>query len=261
MRYPKKRVIYESFDTDFLSGESCPPRAADYSEPRFFRRALSFVLYRLIATPIAFLHSRLVLRQRVIGRERLKGQSGFLLVGNHNEACGDAFSPSVVAFPRKTYVIVHRDNTSKPFLRSVTPSLGAIPVPQGIREARAFSERVGELIARGSAVAVYPEAHLWQKCSFLRPFELGAFDPAVRGGFPVFSMTRVYKRHRLFGYVTRLYIDGPFVADSSLSRSSAAAELAARVGEKMEERLKEGDVCIIEYVTAEKADTNNESEK
>lgn len=290
-RYPKRVRYYREYTDDFIGSGESRTLSFDYcSDRRFGFRLGSFVLYRLIATPIAFLHSSLVLRQRVKGRDKLrafrrevkrmkreaqKGECasasvsknasdgagvsteksaptpGVLLVCNHSERVGDAFTPSVAAFPVRTHVVVHPDNLALPVLGRLTAMLGAIPVPHDLPSARDFSRSVCDKLERGHAVAVYPEAHLWEKYTGIRPFADSALDPAVRCGAPVFACTRVYLRRPIVGYVTRLYIDGPFYPDASLSRSAACRELSARVRERMQERVKESNVEVIKYIKEE----------
>lgn len=300
-RYPKRVRCYREYTDDFIGSSERRDVSFDYFADRTLGyRIGSFVLYRLIATPIAFLHSALFIRQRVLGRDKLRAYRrevkrynagrkngrmtngarknariengimkngtpragvsedkpreitpGVLLVCNHSERVGDAFTPSVVAFPVRTHVVVHPDNLALPVLGRLTSMLGAIPVPHDLPSARCFSRSVADKLARGHAVAVYPEAHLWEKYTGIRPFADSALDPAVRCGAPVFTCTRVYLRCPVVGYVTRLYIDGPFYPDPSLPRSAACRELSERVRTRMQERASESNVEVIKYIKEE----------
>ncbi len=248
-KYPKGVRYYDSLTDDF---QSCKrPKKIDksyeYINNGVIYRALSFILYRFVATPIGFIHAKAALRARTVGRRRLRGKRGYILVLNHTETVGDAFAPSLTAFPARVHVVVHPDNVSLPVLGALTPMLGALPVPSDLGGARNLSLAVERRLSEGGVVAVYPEAHVWDKHTSLRPFDVGAFDFSVRNGAPVYSATRVYRRHRIFGYVTRIYIDGPFYPDATLSRSEAARRLCDEVREKMSERCLLNDINIIEY--------------
>ena len=320
-RYPKRVRCYREYTDDFIgSGEGRDVSFDYFADRTLGYRIGSFVLYRLIATPIAFLHSALFIRQRVLGRDKLRtyrrevkranggranegrkhgarknartengriedgrkkngrmkngtpsaGVSadkpreitpGVLLVCNHSERVGDAFTPSVVAFPVRTHVVVHPDNLALPVLGRLTSMLGAIPVPHDLPSARCFSRSVADKLARGHAVAVYPEAHLWEKYTGIRPFADSALDPAVRCGAPVFTCPRVYLRRPVVGYVTRLYIDGPFYPDPSLPRSAACRELSERVRTRMQERASESNVEVIKYIKEENLEEKIPEEK
>lgn len=256
-KYPKKIRYYTDFDTDFIGSGVAREFDFDYSAcDRLLFRIGAFILYRLIATPVAFLHSALVLRQRVIGRKKLRGVKGGILVLNHTERIGDAFTPSVISFPTRCFVVVHADNLSLPVLGGVTSMLGAVPIPHDRKSAREYSLSIEKKLRRGDLVAIYPEAHLWEKYSGIRPFKDAALDPAVRNNAPVFACTRVYKKSRILGYKTRLYIDGPFYADVEKTRSAAARELSRLVHGIMTERAAESNVEVIRY---EKRGTENQT--
>ena len=175
-----------------------------------------------------------------------KGQ-GFVLVGNHTQPVGDAFSSNMVAFPTRTHVVVHPDNLRLPVVGRLTPYLGAIPIPNGIREARAFSEELSELLLSGRAVAIFPEAHVWPFFTGLRTFKKGALDIAVRANVPAYTFTRVYRKSRVFGFKCIVYIDGPFYPSQELSRGEAEAALSDGLFAVMAERTKESDVQVVEY--------------
>lgn len=314
--YPKRVRCYREYTDDFIGSGEGRDVSFDYFADRSLGfRIGSFVLYRLIATPIAFLHSALFIRQRVLGRGKIRAcrrevkransgrkngrranagrknggiengriengrtknvtpsagvsadglreiTPGVLLVCNHSERVGDAFTPSVVAFPVRTHVVVHPDNLALPVLGRLTSMLGAIPVPHDLPSARCFSRSVADKLARGHAVAVYPEAHLWEKYTGIRPFADSALDPAVSCGAPVFTCTRVYLRRPVVGYVTRLYIDGPFYPDPSLPRSAACRELSERLRTRMKERAGESNVEVIKYIKEESPEERISEEK
>lgn len=254
-RYPKRTLYYNSFEGEFVdpvSAEKRIDKSYKYIRKNPLWRAAAFVAYRLIATPAAFVYTKLFLRQKTVGRSKLRGHRSFMLYCSHNEPVGDAFTPAMISFPRKAYVVVSPANVLLPVIGRVNPMLGALPTPSDLRAARNFQLAIDELLRGRCAVTVYPEAHVWPKCSFVRPFATGAFDPAVRSGAAVFCATRVYKRSRFFGYKCRVYIDGPFYPNTDLSRSAAAADLCDAVRRTMSERMRdEGEVEIIRYLKSE----------
>lgn len=252
-RYPKCTRIYKSFSDDFVGStkKSAVPEDYKYIRTSFFFRAKSFVLYRLVATPIAFIYSKLFMRERIIGKKRLRSFKSYVLIGNHTQKIADAFTPSVISFPKKTHVIVHADNVTLPVLKRLTPALGAMPLPSGIKSARAFLKATEQHLTNGEVITVYPEAHVWSYYTGLRPFTKGALDIAVRQGIPVFSFTRVYKKSRVFGFRCEIYVDGPFFPSRELSRADAERELSSTVFSKMNERVALSTVEVIEYKKAE----------
>lgn len=248
MPYPKKTIYYTDPSHDFVGdGESTPLcRGYRYINDSPWARFGSTVLYRGIATPIAFLHNKLFLCERIVGREILPREGGYFLFLNHTETVGDAFTPSLAAFPRRVYVVVHPDNLSWGAVAELTPALGALPLPSDRCAAREFGAAIRRRLSEGGVIAVYPEAHVWPKCSFIRPFEDGAFDLARMFGAPVYTATRVYRKSAL-GYRTVVYIDGPFEFDSSLGRREGRDRLCREVRDTMEKRSASGDVEVYRY--------------
>ena len=59
--------------------------------------------------------------------KQVKGE-GFYLYGNHTRGL-DAIIPSVVAFPKRAYVIAGPDVVSIKGLKTIVMLLGAIPIP------------------------------------------------------------------------------------------------------------------------------------
>ncbi len=246
----KKIRYYNNYDTDFEGGSREPMTVGeDYVYIRRGRgaRILDFILYRLLATPIAFIYTKLILRERIIGREVLKGKRGFLLYALHNEVVGDAFTPSVAVFPRKCCTVVHPDNVSMPVLGRLNRHLGAIPTPSGVRAARSFADSIGERLADGCAVCIYPEGHVWQGCKDVRPFDSTSFSLAVKHNYPAYTLTRTYRKKK-HGYRVITYIDGPFEPDMSLFPRDAREKLKDEVTNMMKERALLSDAEPIKYI-------------
>lgn len=248
-KYPKRTVRLDEAvcdDTDFaekkIDGEY------DYLKRSLPKRILRFLLWRIVAPLPAFIYTKLVMRDKYIGKEKLKsvGKGGYFLYGNHTHGGLDAISPHILIFPRYCYLIASSKNMSMPIIGSATTYLGVIPLPTERSAVRNFSAAVAKRIEEGAAVAVYPEAHLLPYFTEIREFDDTPFSYPVRLGAPVFVMTRVYKRGH-FGVKRYLYIDGPFYPDVSLSAADARAKLCREVREVMETRAKLSDVEVIRY--------------
>ncbi len=85
-----------------------------------FRKIAEFLVYRVIMTPVAALWCKIKYRAKIVGREKLRtcGRFGYFLYGNHTLMDGDAFLPSLCAFPKKTMVVVNADNLSVPVTKT-----------------------------------------------------------------------------------------------------------------------------------------------
>ena len=250
----KDRVIYYRDENEEFSGTDFHGRRVD-ADYEYVRDGIGEkLLYNVIARPAAFLYSKLVLRQKTVGREKLglcKG-AGVYVYGNHTQNTGDPFVPNVFLFPRRVYFIVHPDNVSIPVLGRFTPALGALPLPGNMKAYRNFLSTLDRRVGEGGAVVVYPEAHIWPYYTKIRDFPDTSFGYPCRRGTPVFCFTNTYKKSRIFKKPRVItYIDGPFYPDESLPERARTKDLRDRVYSAMCERAKLSDCEYIRYIKKE----------
>ena len=258
----KRRIIYyEDELNDEFSVAQITPRKIDesyvYYHSSLFKRLTHFFWYRIVFTPIAFFYTKLKHRHRVIGRKKLKPfkKSGYFIYGNHTQDIGDAFIPNMLSVPQDSYVIVHPNNVSMPFLGKITPSLGALPLPDGMGAYKNFMSAIEKRIDEGCAIVIYPEAHIWPYYTGIRPFGDASFAYPIRLDTPVFCFTNTYQKRRLSKkpkIVT--YVDGPFYAVEGNAKEKRA-QLRDTVYDTMRQRARESTVEFIKYV---KRDSTND---
>ena len=243
---------YKSFNEDFDGGDM-RERVIDgsyrYERKNVFYRLWSWFLYRCVAAPCAFLYTKLKFRERYIGKDKLKPyrKVGYFIFGNHTQPVADAFTPNMLGYPKRCHVVISSKNFSLPVLGPVLPELGGIPTPTERSAIRPFARAIKDVIAKGRTVAIYPEAHLWPYCSFIRPFPDVSFDYPVRFNAPSFSFTRVYKRRGKRGVRCEIYIDGPFFPDEGISPREARAGLRDKVYSAMQKRAELNEVEVVSY--------------
>ena len=253
---PKIRYYTDERNDDFSGFHRTPIRidgSYRYLHENPFWKAAEFLVYRVMMTPVAALWCRLKYRVRFVGREKLRccAGSGLFLYGNHTLTDGDAFLPSVCLFPQKTVVVVNADNLSVPLTRKWIELSGAVPVPNELSGSRPFLNALEKHTRLGHAVMIYPEAHLWPFCPFIRDYPADAFRYPVRLGMPSYSMTVVHRKpanpRRKNPDVT-VYVDGPFYPDSSLPCRAQAHDLRDRIHAVMTEHAKESDFEKYRYI-------------
>ena len=256
---PKIRY-YTNEATDDFSGIRRTPIRIDASYRYLHKNPLwklvEFLVYRVIMTPIAALWCRIRYRARIVGKEKLRacGKFGCFLYGNHTLMDGDAFLPSLCSFPKKTMVVVNADNLSVPLTRRWIELCGAIPVPNEASGTRHFLEALEKHTLLGHAVMIYPEAHLWPYCPFIRDFSPASFRYPVRFGMPSFAVTvtcRTPANPRRRHPDVTVYIDGPFYADPDLSDRERAQSLRDMVRGAMLERAENTNYEKYRYVRKE----------
>ena len=255
----KRKVIYYSDElNDEFSVAQIEPRRIDkdyvYVHTSRFKRFTHFFWYRIVATPIAYLYCKCVFGHRIKGARKVKkiGNQGFFIYGNHTQDIADAFIPSMVTMPVNVYVIVHANNVSMPVLGKVTPSLGALPLPDDITAYKNFKNAIETRIEEKKCVAVYPEAHIWPYYTKIRPFPDTSFDYPAKLGAPVFAFTNTYHKRRFFKHPRIVtYVDGPFFPDMEKPVRKRMKELRDKVYNVMCRRAKLSDHVQIKYIKRE----------
>lgn len=255
MKKREKKIIYYTDElNDEFAGDNITPKKIDgswkYEHKSLWKRFTHFFWYRLVAVPIYFIYLKLKFHHTIKNRKVIKSsrKTGYFMYANHTQPLADAAIPTFVAWPKTTYVIVHPNNVSMPFLGRVTPSMGALPLPDDFNAQRNFIKAIEHKIEKKKAVHIYPEAHIWPYYTGIRPFVDASFHYPIKYDTPVFSFTNTYQK-RKFSKKPRLvtYVDGPFYADKSLSPKEQRRQLRDMVYNAMVERAKCSDVEFIEY--------------
>ncbi|MBQ8392866.1 MAG: 1-acyl-sn-glycerol-3-phosphate acyltransferase [Clostridia bacterium] len=254
----EKIIYYDDEKNNEFSGITKNTVSVDksfrYIKKGFFHSALTFIVYRIIMTPIAYLWSKLkfglkVKNKKVLSQHR---KEGYFIFSNHTLMAGDAFIPNVYAFPKKVYMVVHPDNISTKGTKGFIMMCGAIPTPTSIDGYRGFLSAVEQRIREGGAVCVYPEAHIWPYYTKIRDFSDTSFAYPVKLDAPVFSATVTYTKRRLRKTPkATVYIDGPFYPCKELKPREAQKELRNRVYSTMVDRSNHSTYERIKYVKRE----------
>jgi len=255
----KRKVIYytDEMNDEFSTAEITPRKIDEsyvYIHTSLFKRFTHFFWYRIVATPIAFLYVKLTFGQRTRGREKLKKHrhDGYFMYGNHTQDIGDPFIPNVITFAKTVYIVVHANNVSMPVLGKITPSLGALPVPEGMQAYKNFLSAIETRIGQGHCVTIYPEAHIWPYYTKIRNFPDTSFAYPAKQGTPVYCFTNTYHKRKFFKHPRIItYIDGPFYPNMDLPIRERKKELRDRVYDSMCRRAATSDHVQIRYIKQE----------
>ncbi len=254
-----EKVIYYSDElNDDFAGTNIKevplPPDFKYTGHGPFWKALSFFIYRIIATPVAYLVCKLHYGVKYVNRKALKKcKGGYFLYINHTMVAGDAFNPSIAAFPKKTDIIVSNDAVSNGFLRVVVPMLGGMPVPGGLKQVLKFKKAIDESYEKGHCITIYPEAHIWKYYTGIRPFTDVSFKYPAELDAPVYCATVTYKRRKFIKRPkAEVFIDGPFYADAAAPMKTRQKQLRDAVYNTMVARAENSNCEYIKYVRKEK---------
>ena len=154
-----EKVLYYSSETkDDFAGNAIEHKDLPASYEFFFKnpiaRAAAFLLYYLVGLPFGFFFQKIVYREKIVGREKLKPyrKTGYFLYGNHTREAGDAYCPGRIAFPKKAHIIANADCMNIPGIRFMVKAFGAIPIPLSLAKMKAFVKAVERLEGEGKTL-------------------------------------------------------------------------------------------------------------
>ncbi len=255
IKFPIKTVYYEDELNDEFSKAVIEAKQIDesykYISKNPFWKLIRFFFYRVIATPFAFIYTKLTLRLKIKNKNALKQckKTGYFLYLNHTQETADAFIPSVAAFPKGVYTVVHPANVSIKVLGRINPYLGALPTPTALRATRNFKNAIERRLLEKNVIAIYPEAHIWPFYTGIRNFPDTSFNFPVMYNEASFSLTTTYKSRGDSKKPKAVsYIDGPFYPNMELHPRERAKDLRDRIYNAMLERSKESDCEYIKYI-------------
>lgn len=254
-RDPVKTFYYTDERNQEFSGIKRSAKVIDENYPFIHKnplwRAASFVVLRLFVTPFAYLFCKAKHGMRIHNKQVLRPYrgKGLFLFGNHTQVPGDGFMQALVAFPMRSYAVVNADNVALRGTENLMQMIGALPLPTTLKGYRPFIEAMRFRLKQGSAVSIYPEAHIWPYYTGIRDFPATAFQYPVKEGAPSFSFTVTYhaRKHRKTPRID-VYIDGPFLPDEALKPKDAAQKLRDEVHRAMKARAACSDMEYYRYL-------------
>lgn len=255
----RRKIIYYSdeLNDEFSLAQITPQKINGnyrYIHSSLLKKFTHFFWYRIIFTPIAFLYTKFVFHHKIIGKDAFNKckDSGYFVYGNHTQDIGDAFIPNMINIPQENYFIVHPNNVSMPIMGHITPSLGALPLPDDMAAYRNFLRAIETRINQKKSIVIYPEAHIWPFYTKIRPFSDASFSYPIKYGVPAFCFTNTYQKRKWSkkpNIVT--YIDGPFYPNPALSAKEQRSYLRDQIYNCMCDRAKKSTVVKIEYIKRE----------
>lgn len=237
----QKRVIYYSdFNNDDFAknkGIKWKPLPKNFKYLRkknIFFRFFGWLIYR-IAMPFVWLYVKIVWGQRVVGKKRLKRahiHGGYFLYGNHTQEADGVIPHGTIANPRRVYTVCSQDVVNIPGIKTLVMMLGALPVPLNPEEAQKFLEAVEYHYKKGSAILIYPEAHIWPYTTIIRDFPDASFTYPAQLNAPVVAFCNTYKKRKIFRELPPkivTHISAPIYPDVSLPLGERAHDLREQV--------------------------------
>ena len=250
----ERKVKYFSNDTDEVVNFNIKRKQIDenykYQSKNPIYIWTSFVVYRLILTPIFWLYLKFFQRIEIKNRKVLKKvNGGYYIYSNHTNQICDAVCPTFICNPRKPHVVVNADNISLPFLGGIVKMCGALPLPDDITSAKNFSATIKELNLKKQPIFIFPEAHLWPYYTKIREFPSNAFHYPVETNSPIFTSTTTYHKRKFSKRPKiKIFVDGPFYPDLTLNKQERKQKLCETAFKQMCSRASLNSYEYVKYI-------------
>ena len=246
----KRIYYYESMQDDIINSKNQDYEIKDNF--KWIHTNIFYVFFRKIfyvfVVIFSFIYSKVFLHIEIKNKNVLKNEKGYFLYSNHTLMLGDVLDPFLITFPHHPYLICSPSNLGIPILGKVLPLAGALPIPGDIHKMIKFKESVNYYANKGNPIIIYPEAHLWPYCNFIREFPNTSFHFPVENEKKVFVATTTFKKRKYFKKPKIIvYIDGPFETHKNLSKKENMNNLHDIVYETMKERSKLSNYKYVEY--------------
>lgn len=151
-------------------------------------RLLATAFYYVIAMPLLFLYTRVVLGVRSEGGNRLPRSGGVLTVCNHVHTLDSALV-ALALFPRRVVFTSAPMNLENRLYGGLVRLLGGVAVPPTASGLPRFFTEMELLLATGRVVHFFPEGELKPYDTSLRDFKRGAFHLAAQARVPVVPLS------------------------------------------------------------------------
>lgn len=254
-----KRIIFynDELNDDFAGVQKKKikiPHDFKFVHKSIFWRFFAFIAYRIIMTPFAYLYCKIKFNLKIVDRTDLplEKNDGCFLYSNHTLLAGDAFIPSILAYPKKVYVVVSPENISSTGTKNFLLMNGAIPLPQSATAFKGFVHAIEQRITQGHCVTIYPEAHIWPYYTKIRPYPAKSFRFSVKNNAPIYVSTTTFQK-KLFGKTPRVtvFLEGPFYPNTAVTPREAEQQLRDTAYKVMCRNAKNNTYCPIKYVRRE----------
>jgi 1,2-diacylglycerol 3-alpha-glucosyltransferase len=184
-RYAVDRSV-KAIERVYARAGHAPEAPAGYAGRVY--RMWSSAFYYVIAVPVLFLWTRVILGVRSEGRNRLPRVGGVLTVCNHVHPLDSALV-ALALFPRRLVFTSAPVNLQHRWYGGLVRLLGGVAVPRTPAGLPLFFAEMELFLAKGRIVHFFPEGELKPYDTSLRDFKRGAFHLAAKARVPVVPLS------------------------------------------------------------------------
>ena len=217
---------------------------------RFFSNLVRILLLPIVKLLVLILyHPKYVNKKQVISKVK-KGP--YFIYSNHVLPLDPLIPPSINS-SKLCLIAASADTFSmNKVLSWLVRALGAFPVPNSPKMYYNYVDFIHYEVERKHRVLMYPEAHIWPYCNFIRHFTSTSFKYPVYDNVPIITMTTCFTKKK-YGKKPKLtiYFDGPFYPDQNMKQVDAIENLKDQAFNAMQNRAKK--YSTYEYIKYEKS--------
>jgi 1-acyl-sn-glycerol-3-phosphate acyltransferase len=170
----------------YARADHAPEAPAGYAGRLY--RLFATAFYYVIAIPLLFLWTRVVLGVRSEGEIRLPRSGGALTVCNHVHPLDSALV-AIALFPRRVVFTSAPVNLENRWYGGLVRLLGGVAVPRAPSGLPLFFSEMELFLAKGRIVHFFPEGELQPYETSLRDFKRGAFHLAAQARVPIVPLS------------------------------------------------------------------------
>lgn len=257
-----QKVYYNSFKQSFEDNNLervSLPKDYDFNPKKGFMHFVVKGIYHLLAVPILktvsfFSHSTRVINKDYL--KELKGQ-GFFIYMNHS-AHRDPYILQATLYANKYIKIIgFSDATQIKFWGKYFNSIGLVPIPNDIRQLRAFSNGLKDIVINDKRpVIIFPEGQMWPYCTFLRPLNIASFHYPAELNVPILPITTIYidRKNPKRKPKCRIILSKPIYPNKETSVAENKKFFMEECQKSLEESMKSSTSKYVEYIHVEKDD-------
>lgn len=213
---------------------------------RFFGK-LMWIVFLPVAWLVGFIlyHPKFVGKKNVLRKVKKKG---YFIYCNHVLPV-DPLVPPTMLNPTKYCVIAASADTFSinKALSWIIKSFGGFPVPNSPKMYYNYVDFIKYQIGKKHRVLMYPEAHIWPYCNWIRRYTSTSFKYPVMLNAPIITMTTCFVCKKPGKKPKQvIYVDGPFYPNMDLKFEDAVEDLRNQAFEQMNARAKK--YSTYEYV-------------
>ncbi|MDR1697402.1 MAG: hypothetical protein LBR37_00570 [Erysipelotrichaceae bacterium] len=245
-KWPKENYYTDEVTDDFMQMENLKtihiPDNYRYVSKNPFFKALAWFLRYFIAWPLLNIGCRIFQGVKVKNRQVLKKvkHQGFFIYANHVVPTDCTYNNAILTI-RRVHTIVHPNAVSIKGIKTIVKMLGALPLGTSNKSNLALNAAVKHYIEKKhQAILIYPEAHIWPYCTWIRRFSPLTTIYPVRLNAPVIVATTTFRKAKFPFKKPRItvYLDGPLFPSQEHFTKNEMNDLADRIHSIMSERAK-----------------------